>query len=65
MFTIHKVHPSDPSVYRLIDDLGEMLDGTFYEPELQKVSVPADKMYRVESVLQRSKVGRRKDALVK
>ena len=42
MFTIHEVHPSDPRVYRLIDDLGEVLDGTFYELELQKVSVPAD-----------------------
>ena len=65
MFTIHKVHPSDPPVYRLIDDLGEVLDGTFYEPELQKVSVPIDKVYRVESVLQRRKVGRRTEVLVK
>ena len=65
MFTIHEVHPSDPPVYRLIDDLGEVLDGTFYEPELQKVSVPIDKVYRVESVLQRRKVGIRTEALVK
>ena len=65
MFTIHEVHPSDPPVYRLIDDLGEVLDGTFYEPELQKVSVPIDKVYRVESVLQRRKVGRRTEVLVK
>ena len=65
MFTIHKVHPSDPPVYRLIDDLGEVLDDTFYEPELQKVSVPDDKGYRVESVLQRRKVDRRTEALVK
>ena len=48
IFTIHEVHPSDSPVYRLIDDLGEMLDGIFYEPELQKVLVPAVKMYRVE-----------------
>ena len=27
MFTIHEVHPSDPPVYRLRDDLGEVLDG--------------------------------------
>ena len=48
IFTIHEVHPSDPPVYRLIDDLGEMLYGIFYESELQKVFVPAVKMYRVE-----------------
>ena len=65
MFTIHVVHPSDPPVYRLRDDLGELLDGTFYELELQKVSVPVDRVYRVEAVLQRRKVGRRKEALVK
>ena len=65
IFTIHEVHPSDPPVYRLKDDLGEVLEGTFYEMELQKVSVPADKMFYVEAVLQRRKVGRRQEALVK
>ena len=57
LFTIHEVHPSDPPVYRLRDDLGEVLEGTFYELELQKVSVPVDKVYRVEEVLQRRTVG--------
>ena len=52
MFTIHEVHPSNPPVNRLSEDLGEVLDGTSYELELQKVSVPGDKVYRVESVLQ-------------
>ena len=41
----------------LVDDLGEVLDGTFYEPELQKVLVSKDKLYRVESVLQRRNGG--------
>ena len=65
LFTIREVHASDPPVYRLVDDLGEVLDGTFYEPELQKVLVSKDKLYRVESVLQRRKVGKRTEALVK
>ena len=65
MFTIHEVFPSDPPVYRLRDDLGEVLGGTFYEMELHKVSVPADKLYYVEAVLQRRKVCRRTEALVK
>ena len=64
IFTIHEVHPSDLPVYRLNEDLGEVLDGTFYEPELQKVSVPVDKVYRVESVLQRRKVVKRTEALM-
>ena len=37
IFTIHEVHPSDPPVYRLFDDLSDVVDGSFYEPELQKV----------------------------
>ena len=65
LFTIREVHASDPPVYRLVDDLGEVLDGTFYEPELQKVLVSKDKLYRVESVLQRRKMGKRTEALVK
>ena len=65
MFTVHEVHLSEPPVYRLREDLGDALDGTFYEQELQKVSVPVDKVYRVESVLQRRKVGGRTEALVK
>ena len=64
IFTIHEVHPSDLPVYRLNEDLGEVLDGTFYEPELQKGSVPVDKVYRVESVLQRRKVVKRTEALM-
>ena len=52
-------------MYRLRDDLGEVLEGTFYELELQKVTVPFDKVYRVEAVLKRRTVGKRKEALVK
>ena len=65
VFSIHDVHPSDPPVYWLNDDPGEVLHGTFYEPEQQRVSVPIDKLYRVESVLLRRKVGKRSEALVK
>ena len=61
----HEVHPSDPPLYQLDDGLGEMLDGSFYEPELPRVAVPKDKLYRVESVLQRRKVGKGTKALVK
>ncbi|MEG7521703.1 MAG: hypothetical protein M3H12_01175 [Chromatiales bacterium] len=62
IFTIRDIHPS---VYRMMDDLGEMLDGTFYEPELQNVSVPTNKLYRMELILQRRNVGRRTEVFVK
>ena len=51
LFTIVDAHRSDPPVYRLVDWHGDKMDGTFYEPELQKVVVPKGKMYRVESIL--------------
>ena len=65
VFTVHEVHPSDPPVYRLRDDLGDVLEGTFYELELQKVVIASDKEFRVEAVLERRKIGPRTNALVK
>ena len=43
VFTIVDAHRSDPPVYRLADCHGDKLDGTFYEPELQKVVVTSDR----------------------
>ena len=63
LFTIVGAHRSDPPVYRLVDWHGDRLDGTFYEPELQKVIVSADKTYRVEAELRRRNNGR--EVLVK
>ena len=63
LFTIVDAHRSDPPVYRLVDWHGYTLDGTFYEPELQKITVPKNNTYRVEYILHwRNK---KKDALVK
>ena len=59
IFTIREDPASDPHVHQLVYDLGKLLDGTFFEPGLQKVS--EDKLYRVESVLQQRMVGK-KDA---
>ena len=42
-------------VYKLKDDAGEILEGTFYEPELQKI-IKNDDVYRVEKILQKRKL---------
>ena len=57
LFTVKSVHRTDPPVYRLIDDQGSRIEGTFYEQELQKVT--KDKVYRIEKVLQQRKRGRK------
>ena len=45
MFTIVDAPRSNRPVYGLVDWHGEKMDGTFYEPELQKVIVPKGKTY--------------------
>ena len=54
MFTIYKRFGRQVPVYKLKDDAGEILDGTFYEAELQKV-IKEDDVYRVEKVLRKRK----------
>ena len=54
MFTIYKRFARQVPVYKLKDDAGEILDGTFYEAELQKV-IKEDDVYRVEKVLRKRK----------
>ena len=51
IFTVHKVKRTQPPVYVLKDFHDEVLEGTFYEQELQKVKVSKEKLYLVESVL--------------
>ena len=50
IFTISKAHKTSPPVYSLKDDLSNDLEGTWYEPELQKVLVKDD-TYIVESII--------------
>ena len=54
MFTIYKRFARQVPVYKLKDDAGEILDGTFYEAELQKV-IKEDDVYRVKKVLRKRK----------
>ena len=54
IFTVYKRMARQVSVYKLKDDAGEILDGTFYEPELQKI-IKNDDVYRVEKILRKRK----------
>ena len=54
IFTIAEQIPRDPPVYRIKDYQNTVIEGTFYEDELQKVGAPsADATYVVEKILQR------------
>ncbi len=64
IFTIAKRLHKDPPMYKLKDDAGETLEGSFYEQELQKV-IKEDNIFRVERILRRKKKGRDTFYLVK
>ena len=54
MFKIYKRFARQMPVYKLKDDAGEILDGTFYEAELQKV-IKKDDVFRLEKILRKRK----------
>ena len=53
-----------PPVYLVKDDHGEILEGTFYAEEIQKV-IKQDDVYKIQSVLKKRRKGRRVQYLVK
>ena len=63
MFTIYDVQrKTTPPVYRLKDDNGEVLEGTFYQQELQKIA--HKEVYRVSRILKERQIRGQKQYLV-
>ena len=52
VFTITKINRTSPVTYKIADLNGEEIDGTFYEPELQKTS---QQLFRIETVIEKRK----------
>ena len=50
-FIVNECIPRVPPVYKLRDISGEILNGTFYEPEMQKVRITPDAVFRIEKIL--------------
>ena len=53
VFTIVKIIESNPVTYKLRDGLGEILEGSFYNEDLQKTNL--DNLFLVEKVLRKKK----------
>lgn len=64
IFIISEQIPRQPPVYRLQDQQDEVLQGVFYEQELQKVQ-KEDDIYHVEQILKKRKVRRKVEYFVK
>jgi len=65
LFTINRVISHARPVYELADLRGEVLDGYFYEPELQLVRVTKDRLYKIDKIVGTKGKGRSKLYLVK
>ena len=65
IFIIDKILPSHPPTYIIKDLLGEEIEGTFYETELQKVLEDVEPVYRIEKIIQKKKVKNNTKYLVK
>ena len=64
LFTVVKCIETRPPVYLVKDNHGEILEGTFYAEEIQKV-IKQDDVYKIQSVLKKRRKGRRVQYLVK
>lgn len=65
IFTVAEKNDTHPVTYRLKDYGGELLEGTFYVEELQKVPPEKDRVYRIEKVLRRRTRRGKREMLVK
>ena len=60
VFLIDKIFPTKPVTYHIVASLGEEIEGSFYEKELQKAK---QQTFRIEKVVRRD--NKKKKALVK
>ncbi len=65
IFTVVECRFGEPPVYVLRDEHGDVLAGTFYSQELQKVVSTTHKVYKIEAILNERKKGKTTQHLVK
>lgn len=63
-FIIESRFARTPTVYTLKDQMGEKLQGVFYETELQKIDPSTNDLHVVEKVIKTRKRGKKTDYLV-
>lgn len=65
IFIIHEKKKTEPITYKVKDQNNEIIEGSFYHEELQKVPKVKDRQYFVEKVLKTRKRGKKKQLFVK
>ena len=64
LFIVHQAYSGDPPFYKIKDLNNEILDGTFYAEELQKI-YKTDGIFKIESILKKRKRKKQQEYLVK
>ena len=62
LYVVDNVQKTIPVTYKLKDSLGEVIEGSFYQQEIQKSN---QDVYRVEKVIRKKKINGVDHALVK
>jgi len=62
VFTVHEVKETTPVTYKLKDFSGTILDGSFYNEELQKTN---NEIYRIEKIIRKKVINGVQHGLVK
>lgn len=65
VFKIKKVIKHKIPVYEVVDLADEIIEGTFYEPELQKISFNPDTAFKIDKIVRTKGKGPSKQMLVK
>ena len=65
LFQVNRVLQTAPRTYKIQDLHGDVLIGTFYREELQRVLPPANEEYNIERVISTRGKGKDKEILVK
>ena len=63
-FIIAQRLPRNPPVYRLKEANSDLIQGTFYETELQRVIEKSSHLFRIEKILKSRGKGKKKEVLV-
>ena len=63
-FTIAQRLPRNPPVYRLKEANGDLIQGTFYKTELQRVIEKSNHLFCIEKILKSRGKGKKKEVLV-
>jgi len=65
IFTISKRFPRQPPVYTIKDQMGEVLQGVFYESELQKIDMDDEPPFIIEKIIKTRQNKGKTDYLVR